>query len=82
VRPKPAQVKHFRCSTLGQAPGLALPTNIILGWKGWQGKNALAYIKNYKFINYDCKKFFIGFSPGTVILILKIIIDLHKIFLK
>ncbi len=38
------RVEPFRCSTLGQAPGLT--QNIRLGWKSLVETNTLAYYKN------------------------------------
>jgi len=38
------EVEHLKGSSLGQA--LALPTNIILGWKGLPGSNTIAYYEN------------------------------------
>jgi hypothetical protein len=48
-------VKHLSGAPL-KGRLLALPTNNVLGWKGLQGANALAYSR--KFVTYGRKKFY------------------------
>jgi hypothetical protein len=43
---------------------LALPANIRLGWKGFTGKNALAYLAPSSVTK---KKSFITFPPGLLL---------------
>jgi hypothetical protein len=52
----------YPSETLSGAPLLALPTNIILGWKGLPGANTLAYylkteimaVKSFVILGLDC----------------------------
>jgi hypothetical protein len=53
----------FRCSTLGQAPGLT--HNITISREDLPGTNTLAYYK--KIVNSDRKKFFLINGPGQVV---------------
>jgi hypothetical protein len=55
-------MKHFSSAPFYGRLG-ALPTNIILGWKGLPWANTLSLLPG--FVNYVCKKFY-NLDPGPI----------------
>ncbi len=56
---KASSLPYLKVSSIGQAP--AIPTNIMLGWKGLPEANDLAYYENSEL---TAVKSFIILAPG------------------